>query len=268
MIFYFSGTGNSLHIAGSIAKHFNEKLVSVADAVNDTVDRCEYKYALKDNELIGFIYPVYAWAPPKMVLQFIERLTFENYHNQYVFTVATCGTNIGNTMKIIKNRLSKRNLPLNSGFSIAMPSNYMLSSDLEPEEVRERKLSAAEKELDVIYAVIANREMNVFKVEKGRFPFILTGMINPLFNKMAIDAKRFYTNDKCTKCGLCERICNCRNISVKEKPYWGKNCSQCLACINYCPSKAIQYGKGTEGRRRYVNPCVSMEDMTAKGGKL
>lgn len=48
---------------------------------------------------------------------------------------------------------------------------------------------------------------------------------------------------------------------VSEKPEWGKKCTQCLACIHYCPTKAIQYGKGTQGKGRYRNPNVKVEEM-------
>ena len=77
MIFYFSGTGNSLQAAKNIAKHNNEKLISMAAAINSGKDSFEYN--LEENEIIGFVYPIYAWAPPKMVLRFIERLKLNNY---------------------------------------------------------------------------------------------------------------------------------------------------------------------------------------------
>jgi ferredoxin len=33
---------------------------------------------------------------------------------------------------------------------------------------------------------------------------------------------------------------------------------QCLACINRCPVKAIQYGSSTRRRTRYENPVLKM----------
>ena len=43
-------------------------------------------------------------------------------------------------------------------------------------------------------------------------------------------------------------------FSVKSKPVWDKDCTMCLACINRCPQEAIQYGKSTEKRGRYLHP--------------
>jgi flavodoxin len=58
MIFYFSGTGNSLYAAKSIAQHNGEELVSISAAINSGDEF--YKYSLRDNEVIGFVYPIHS----------------------------------------------------------------------------------------------------------------------------------------------------------------------------------------------------------------
>ncbi|MGI5933052.1 MAG: 4Fe-4S dicluster domain-containing protein, partial [Eubacterium sp.] len=35
------------------------------------------------------------------------------------------------------------------------------------------------------------------------------------------------------------------------------HCTKCSACINRCPVQAIQYGKRTKKRPRYVHPDMS-----------
>lgn len=259
MIFYFSGTGNSLYAAKKIGKYNKENLVSIASIMNSK-DGC-YEYTLEDNEAIGFVYPVYSWAPPKMVLQFIEKLKFSNYKNNYIFTVATCGKNIGNTMKVMDASLKKRSLSLMTGFSIQMPNNYMVFGDVDTKEVEQKKLLDADTRLNRINKIIEERKEGIYEVEKGILPGVLTSIINPLFNKNAINTKKFYVNDKCTGCGICESVCNCKSIKVGEKPAWGEKCSLCLACVNLCPAKAIQYGKETEGKGRYRNPNIDLNEM-------
>lgn len=259
MIFYFSGTGNSLQTAKSIAEYNGESLVSIADCMNSGDER--YEYTLKDNEIIGFIYPIYAWAPPKMVLQFIKKLKFDNYKDNYVFSVATCGDNIGNAMKALEAGLKKKNMLLDSGFSIQMPNNYIVSFDVDSKALEQEKLSASEETLKKINKVISERKRDVFEVVKGFMPGILTGVVNPLFNMNAINTKKFYANANCTGCGICQKVCNCKNIKVDGKPRWGEKCSQCLACVHYCPVKAVQYGKGTENKGRYKNPNVRTDEM-------
>lgn len=259
MIFYFSGTGNSLQVAKNIGKHNDEKLISIASEMNNKKD--DFKYTLKDNEVIGFVYPVYAWGPPKMVIDFIAKLKLDNYKDNYIFSVATCGENIGNTMKVLSTSLKKKNLKIDSGFSVSMPSNYIIMGDIDSKEKEEKKLLAAEETLKNINNVIKERKKDVFQIMKGPIPGILTCVVNPLFNKGAMNTKKFYANDKCTGCGICESVCNCKSIKVQGKPKWGKECTQCLACIHLCPVSAIQYGKGTESKGRYKNPNVTIDEM-------
>lgn len=259
MIFYFSGTGNSLYAARTIAEHNDEELVSIAAAINSSDN--SFEYTLKENEIIGFVFPVYAWGPPKMVLDFIDNLKLNNYKDNYIFSVATCGENIGNTMKVLASALKKKDLTLFSAFSIRMPNNYIIIGDVDSKEVENEKLLKAKDTLKNINKIIAEKGKWVFELIKGPVPALLTTVVNPLFNKGTMHTERFYANDKCTGCGICERVCNCKNIKVTEKPKWGKKCTQCLACIHYCPSKAVQYGKATEKKGRYRNPNVGLDEM-------
>lgn len=266
MIFYFTGTGNSLQIAKSISDYNCEKLISIAKEMNRKDKSPEYN--LNENETIGFVFPTYAWGPPKMVLQFIEKLKLNNHMDNYVFFVATCGDNIGNTMKVISKHLKNRGMNLNSGFSIRMPNNYIIMGSVDSKEVEKEKLIAAEETLRNINNVIKEKRTGVFEVEKGALPGILTTVINPLFNKHAMDTKKFYADNRCTSCGLCEKVCNSQTIKVKGKPEWGSECTQCLACIHLCPVQAIQYGKATQNKGRYKNPNVNVSDRLVTSDKL
>jgi ferredoxin len=259
MIFYFSGTGNSLYIAKNIRQQLQESIISIASAMHNENEA--YEYILKDDEIIGFIFPVYAWAPPKMVLEFIKRLKFRNYNNHYIFAVATCGDNIGNTMKVLESSLKKNKLSLKSGFSIQMPNNYILLGNIDKKEVEKQKLLKEEDTLNEINKKIAARKEGVYEVEKGWMPGMLTSIINPLFNHMGINTKKFYATDQCNRCGLCEKVCNSKTINLQEKPIWGENCTQCLACVNLCPTKAIQYGKSTENKGRYKHPDIHINEL-------
>lgn len=74
--------------------------------------------------------------------------------------------------------------------------------------------------------------------------------------------KLFLAKDNCTACGVCEKICSVKNIEIKNgKPSWKNSCEQCMACIQYCPNGAIEYGEKTIGRKRYNNPNISLKEM-------
>lgn len=262
MVFYFSGTGNSLQAAKSIGDYNREKLISIAEEMNSKDG--DFEYVLAEYEKIGFVFPVYAWGPPAVVLNFIEKLQFHNYKDNYVFSVVTCGENIGNTMKVLNKYLNKKGLELHSGFSIIMPNNYIIIGDVDSKEAENDKLKRANVSLQQINRIINEKRRGVFEVEKGPVPWVLTSVINPLFNKNAIDTNKFYVTDKCVGCGICEKVCNSNTIKVDGKPEWGKKCTQCMACIHHCPAKAIQYGKGTETKGRYTNPNVNINEYFNK----
>jgi ferredoxin len=95
-------------------------------------------------------------------------------------------------------------------------------------------------------------------------------------HKSFFSAKKFYINtetldnnffveSQCTGCGQCEKICPVQNIKcVDNRPVWQHHCEQCVACINWCPQKAIQYGANTKERRRYHNPEIKMSELMRK----
>lgn len=83
------------------------------------------------------------------------------------------------------------------------------------------------------------------------------------FYKCTDHRKNFYVTDECTGCGYCAKNCPCQAIiMVDNKPVWKENCSFCLKCIHSCPAQALQNGKGTLKRSRYLctkNECVDKE---------
>lgn len=270
MIFYFSGTGNSLHAAKRLGEHLkDDKLISIAEYTKKTPGMSKpYTFTLDLDERVGFVFPIYAWGPPQQVLDFIDNMALKNNLGNYIYAVATCGKNTGNTMKLLKKHLMRKMLKLSSGFSLVMPNNYILAGDVNTKDEEKQILAEAEESLHAIAARIATREQNVFLVEKGPVPFLLTGLIHPAFSHQPYKTKPFYATDACNQCGICVKVCNCANIelgtspkieksaNITKKPVWGNDCTQCLACIHYCPTRAIQYGKATLNKGRYTNPNV------------
>ena len=63
MIFYFTGTGNSLFAARTLA-HDGEDVISMIDAVRGKA----FRYTLKENEPLGFVFPVYFYTVSDPVL--------------------------------------------------------------------------------------------------------------------------------------------------------------------------------------------------------
>ena len=106
MIFYFSGTGNSKWIANTVSSYQQERLISIAGEMTDPAN--SFHYTLQNNEKIGFVFPVYSWAPPAIVLDFLRKIRLENYHGQYMFFICSCGDEAGLTLNKKKKESSKK----------------------------------------------------------------------------------------------------------------------------------------------------------------
>lgn len=253
MIFYFSGTGNSLWIARKLAETHKEQLFSIPEEMRNHPGAI--RYALAPDEKIGFVFPVYSWGPPRIVEEFVEKLSFDNYHAQYLFFVCSCGDDVGLTRQVFVKRLEKKGWNCRAGFSVIMPNTYVLMKgfDTDPKEVEERKLFDAVPAVEHISAIIESRRDGVFLCKEGSFAWIKTKLINPLFNTCQISAKPFRTTGDCISCGLCVEACPVENIKLKDKPVWENHCTSCLACYHICPRQAVQYGNATKGKGQYFN---------------
>ncbi len=254
MIFYFSGTGNSFYAAQKIAETSGDSVYCIPDEMKRKDKKLEY--FLEAGESVGFVYPVYAWAPPFMVIEFIRRLSLPNYKDHFIYSVATCSQNIGNTMGVLKKEMRKKGMTLHSGFSLIMPNNYIILNDVDTENIEKKKLVEADERIGYIINSIQKQSRGVFDVTKGTFPALLTTVINPVFNKFGMKPDKFYATAACTACGLCEKVCPVDNIKVINRPVFGSICTQCMACIQRCPEAAIQYGKTTVNKGRYIHPIL------------
>ena len=138
MVFYFSGTGNSYHVAKKLAEGLGEKMIDMARATREDA----YEYTLKKGEKLGFVFPVHAWAPPQMVEQFVQRLELYYEEDVYTYAVCTCGQSAGETMSILEASLEANDLSLDSGYSVIMPDNYAVLFKAPSPETQRRNRTA------------------------------------------------------------------------------------------------------------------------------
>lgn len=238
-------------MARCIAHVQGERLISIAEAM----DRQTFVYELGEKEIVGFVFPVYAWSPSKIVMDFVAKLELKLFLNPYLFAVATCGEEAGAAMDLFKAGLRKKLWRLNSSAAVVMPNNYIPMYDVDPEAVQKDKLNRAEQSLRRINEGISLRKEGILCDARGRIPAIKSRIAGPLFRTFGCSARHFWVTDQCISCGLCRQVCPVLNITIKDnKPIWGKRCLQCLACIHRCPVKAIQYGKSTLEKGRYCHP--------------
>ena len=91
---------------------------------------------------------------------------------------------------------------------------------------------------------------------------LFTGLYKITYNLVKTLDKNFHIDGTCTSCGICERICPVKNITLEAgRPVWHGSCEQCLACIQWCPEECIQYGRKTKNYERYHHPEVKVNDV-------
>ncbi|PHV70322.1 hypothetical protein CS063_10545 [Sporanaerobium hydrogeniformans] len=234
MIFYFSGTGNSKWVAEQLAKKTNDKARDMMSTNQDSLTK---------EEVIGIVFPIYAWSPPEPVIDFVKTLQASG---KFTFGIGTCADEAGLAMEQLQ-----KHFPLNSSYSIKMPNNYIIASNVESDEVIKGKIKKAEVQLDLIAEEIRSRK-SVSRITKGKMATLKSSVIAFGFNKFGRTTKPFKVTDACVGCSQCATTCPAKTIEMIDgKPKWQENCYQCLKCIHTCPAQAIEYGKGTVGRKRY-----------------
>ena len=260
MIFYYSGTGNSLWVAQVIGKYQNERLIDISLELKK--NKQEYVYELEKKEKIGFVFPTYSWAPPQIVENFIKKVKFNGYKQNYLFSVYTCGTDSGCMSKYLDNMFKDKKMEIYYTEFIQMPENFITMFDLDSTLLRNKKLEEAQKKIVKINEQIADGHLHVFDKEKYSIKdYFKTYIIKHLFYFFFMGTTKFKADDKCNSCGLCEKVCPYNNIKMYEgKPMWSQRCTKCMACICRCPKEAIQYGKRTKSKGRYYNPLLKDEN--------
>lgn len=79
--------------------------------------------------------------------------------------------------------------------------------------------------------------------------------------------KSIYVDDKCNGCATCAKVCPVQNIKmIENKPVWQHHCEMCLACDEWCPTKAIHHWCKIEGKD-YHHPDVTISDMLRQNDK-
>lgn len=250
VIFYLSGSGNSLYAARQLAE-------KIEDCRLETIGSYLRKpYDVKD-EVVGIVSPVYCFALPPMMAQFLEKLKAKP---NYCFGVVTMGGNQGRALKQMSDALVAKKITLNYAQTVLMPDNFFGI----PQEKRVEQLKAAEPVIAKFAEEVAEAKADVSSVKEAML-WKLFGtsaswwyLKNRLkFEEMTVDGT------KCVSCGICAEVCQMENITIVDgKPTFGNNCASCLGCFHWCPESAISAGKLTlDNNKRYVNPNINLRMM-------
>ncbi len=261
VIYYFTGTGNSLAAARRIAERVGDcEIASLADTVAKMNEGGASTIETDAGaERIGFVFPVYYYGLPAIVHDFFRALRVRG--SPYLFCVATRGGSSGyGSFAQASGYLRRIGKNLDAGFFPLMPENYPVMYNPTDSETAARMLESAEQDLAGIAEAIAAKRPFREGWQNPIAAKLVSGPVNAWFVAGArASDKKFASSAACVSCGKCVRACSVRNISLEGgKPVWHGRCEQCFGCYNVCPTHAIEFGKSTLGKRQYVNPVLKV----------
>ena len=284
MIFYFSGTGNTKWAASKLAAATREDLISIAPYMraDDSSHNLAEPFILKENERLGFVFPVHGWRVPKLVREFICKMKIQREpsdasaknkakaddcpkNRPFAYCVCTAGDSIGLTIENLNEVISQNPslqalgiTEVSSSYSLIMPESYigLPFMDVDSKEREIRKKENAAQELAVVCEEIFDRKEGINRLVKGPIPWFFTKVVGGFFENVLITDKRFHVEkDRCVKCGICANVCPVGDIKGGhgEFPVWlhHKDCLTCFTCYHHCPHHAIEFGNQTQKKGQY-----------------
>lgn len=276
VIYYFTGSGNSLLVAKELAKRLpGSKLVPLASLLDGGT-------VAVTAEAAGFVFPLHGLTAPIPVRRFLKAADFSGA--KYLFAVANRGGTRCLAFEKMNGILAAQGRKLDATFIITLPNNdpKFKTYDVPTKEDfagLEKKIAAF---ADKTAAIVARREQYAQKdegyVDFSRHAFVNRFMENLVVSGMTNAEKTrlngyYYADEKCTGCGICEKTCPSTKIKMDGgKPVWQTDvtCFMCYACLNYCPAKAVQirtkwYMRSyTPKNGRYPHPWADWKDIAAQ----
>ena len=272
-IYYFSGTGNSLHVARELQQRIPDAdLIPVVSLLDKEVIQTQAG-------TVGFVFPIHLTTLPIPMREFMDKL--DPRSAEYIFAV---GTRVGTFFLAniaLENMLRKKGKRLDAFFILNMamnsptglvpgPGNKDWVNKVSAEKVQALDATVHQR-LDSIQSVIVNRVPDP-EDDTPRQGALLKRLLSvPLafIEKSSRGTEiPYYADSSCTGCGTCEQVCPSNKIKLVDgKPVWQKDvrCYYCYACFNFCPTQSILVGKKyTLKDGRYFHPEITAKDIAGQ----
>lgn len=272
VIYYFTGTGNSLAIARLIAERLGGEPIPIASVIDrETIE--------PEANVIGITFPVYYADAPNIVRHFAEKLGIAE--GKYIFAVSTYGGAAGASLRTLDGILRSRGGRVSAGFGVHMPQNAFRK----PWEDTGRIYRQAEKRVDFIVRSVVARRTGFFYsspvLQAATLPLVrwmkratamylerVSGTPSPsgltVEQLMPLCGTSFAADETCNGCGTCARVCPVHNIEIVDRrPVWQDRCENCLACYHGCPTNAIHTAL-VKSAYHYRHPDVTALDLAAR----
>ena len=189
-----------------------------------------------------------------MVERFIAQMQVTN-KDAYIFAAITSGGPVFGMIGMLKRALKQKRIRLKYGKMIVSVTNYLPEYEAKGSEALWQRVEA---QIDRVAGAVIKRKVKWM-------PSL--SFLNRLFYKAYPDEncdQYFSIAPSCKGCTTCQKICPTGNIIMKAgKPDFKHQCEHCLACLHNCPASALDWQNKTQGKARYRNAQVSLEELIA-----
>ena len=248
MVLYFSATGNTRYIARELARALDDSALDLREKIRDK----DYSPICSEKPFV-VCAPVYVCEPPRFLAAFLRKTELRG--NRDLYFVFSSGGYSGISAYLGRWLARKQHMRYKGSADYTMPRNYIANNsypELKTEEIERRIRLADQKISETAGAIRSGERLKSRHIWLWELAVILP--FNPVWYRFRQGVKDFHVSDACISCGSCERLCPLRVISLRGgKPVWnGHSCAHCMSCIQNCPVDAIEYGKITAGKKRYL----------------
>lgn len=247
---YFSGTGNTRFCLSQFLNKIGKGIPLYSIEDNKVIS------AVSASKEIVFAYPVYYSNLPKIVWDFIEHNT-TLWKGKNIYIIATMGLFSGDGTGVSARIFKKYGATIVGGLHLRMPDCIGDVKTLKKPFLENQKLiEAACNKIDnaaKIYCMgkPTQEGLSIFSRFLGLFGqrLYFSGKTKHYTHNPTINS------NKCSCCGVCEKICPMHNIyRENRKAVSGNMCTMCYRCFSNCLQKAITLiGKEVYEQHRIEN---------------
>lgn len=244
ILYYFSGSGNTLKIVKGVKEIFEAK------SFNCKIEKIESTKAveLEDFEYLGLLFPVAIQSTFPLVWDFFHSLP--NVKSQKVFMIDTMDAFSGGIVGPLKKVLKKKGYECVGALEVRM-SNSIRIKPVESRSIIEKNNKA-----------LLESQAFILRMIEGKTQWISFPLISDLIRKISLNPNIWKQTsqhlsldyDKCILCKKCIKDCPKKALSILDKKIIMNYdlCMACVRCLHHCPKDAFTW----KGR-----PVVTRKDQ-------
>lgn len=249
MVFYFTGTGNSLYVA----KQLEDTLFSIPQVIHR--DNLDFSA-----DSIGIVTPIYGHEVPPMVRDFLKKAAF---HTDYFYMILTYGNRHGGAAELAKQLCDECGISVKYINILWMVDNWLPSFDMDEQKKIDKRV---DEQIGAIRGDISARKEMIAPVTDAdraahqEYVSRIRQMPPDVFQNF------IKVGDACVGCGICEKVCPSGSIRVVDGKavHTPGSCQTCLACVHACPQKALGLAVPEKNPdARYRNEHITLKEIIA-----